>query len=241
MGKNNLSLDETIIGISQRVRLHNADVTLFDSPSIGSKGIKLKEDERYIREYLDEKDSRKYFLFGLPSHDGWKILQNPYKSIAKGMIMTMIAYANPSHRIQEYFLKKIGVNFISTDEYGKNMDKVMIARHCMLDFFFPHLITLGYNTTLGFKSVIETHTNLGEFFVIGKVDIGNNVVIGADSIIGPGVKIGDYSKINVRSVVIKDVPEGSVCMGNPAQVISKRKYRISSIEGGVPIIRKKDI
>ncbi len=43
--------------------------------------------------------------------------------------------------------------------------------------------------------------------------------IGANSTILPGVRIGRNSLIGAGSVVVKDIPENSVAVGNPAKVI----------------------
>lgn len=49
--------------------------------------------------------------------------------------------------------------------------------------------------------------------------IEDNVEIGANSIVLGGITIGRNSKIGAGSVVVKDVPENSVVVGNPAKVI----------------------
>lgn len=52
--------------------------------------------------------------------------------------------------------------------------------------------------------------------------IGNNVTLGANvSIIGP-VSIGNNVTIGVGSVVVKDIPDNAIAVGNPAKVI---KYK----------------
>lgn len=51
------------------------------------------------------------------------------------------------------------------------------------------------------------------------VEIGDNVFIGVNvTIIGP-VKIGDNVIIGAGSVVCKDLPKNTVCVGNPARVV----------------------
>jgi acetyltransferase-like isoleucine patch superfamily enzyme len=52
-------------------------------------------------------------------------------------------------------------------------------------------------------------------------EIGENAKIGGSVTIGPRVKIGKNSLIGAGSVVISDVPDDSVAVGNPARVIKK--------------------
>ena len=55
---------------------------------------------------------------------------------------------------------------------------------------------------------------------IRPVEIGDNVWIGERAVIGPGVKIGNGSIVGANALVIKDVPENTVVVGNPARVAS---------------------
>lgn len=51
------------------------------------------------------------------------------------------------------------------------------------------------------------------------IRIGNNVWIGGGAIILSGVTIGDDCVIGAGSVVRRDLPPGSVAVGNPAKII----------------------
>lgn len=53
--------------------------------------------------------------------------------------------------------------------------------------------------------------------------VGNNVWFGAGVLVCPGVTIGDDCVIGAGSVVVKDIPAGSVAAGNPCRVIRKVK------------------
>ena len=60
--------------------------------------------------------------------------------------------------------------------------------------------------------------------------IGDNVLIGAGAkILGP-VEIGDNSMIGANAVVIKDVPNNSVVVGNPGKVVKKVEKPYIEIE-----------
>jgi len=54
------------------------------------------------------------------------------------------------------------------------------------------------------------------------VAIEDGCDIGTGAVILPGVKIGRNSIIGAGSIVTKNIPSGSIAVGNPAKVIKKR-------------------
>ena len=57
--------------------------------------------------------------------------------------------------------------------------------------------------------------------------------VGANSTILPGVVVGENALVGAGSVVVRDVPEGAVVVGNPARVIG----HISDLPYQQPITR----
>ena len=53
------------------------------------------------------------------------------------------------------------------------------------------------------------------------ITVGDNVWIGAGVQVMPGVKIGNNTVIGGGSVVVKDIPDNCVAVGNPCRVIKK--------------------
>lgn len=86
-----------------------------------------------------------------------------------------------------------------------------------------------YVTSGGHHFNIAPHLSIREQDKIGlkslpyrPVIIEDDCWIGVNSVILPGVKIGKGSVIGANSVVTKDIPPYSVCVGAPAKVIKKR-------------------
>ena len=62
-----------------------------------------------------------------------------------------------------------------------------------------------------------------------EVLIGRGCWIGMGAMISPGTKIGDGAVIAMGSVVVRDVADGEIVGGNPAQVIKKRETKIDDL------------
>ncbi len=57
---------------------------------------------------------------------------------------------------------------------------------------------------------------------VGGATVGKNTVIGSNATILPGIKIGANVLIGAGSVVTRNVADGLVVIGNPANVLKKR-------------------
>lgn len=73
---------------------------------------------------------------------------------------------------------------------------------------------LGHNSSMGEFSSIATNSVVG-----AHVEIGKGVHIGSNATIRESLKIGNYSFVGMGSVVLEDVPDYAVVVGNPAKVL----------------------
>lgn len=55
-----------------------------------------------------------------------------------------------------------------------------------------------------------------------EIVIGENVWVAAQVFVGPGVTIGELAVVAAGSVVLDDLPERTVCAGNPCRVLKPR-------------------
>lgn len=83
-----------------------------------------------------------------------------------------------------------------------------------------------YATVLNAESIGDNFSCLHLVTLGGKGEgrpiIGNNVALGANVTVIGDVRIGDNAEIGAGSVVVKDVPDNAIVVGNPGRVI---KYR----------------
>lgn len=97
-----------------------------------------------------------------------------------------------------------------------------------IDYSRPELLEIGENVLLHKGITILTHDYASRVMVNrdglfypshGKIVIGNNVWFGEKCTVMKGVTIGDNCIIGYGSVVMKDIPAGSVAAGSPAKVL----------------------
>lgn len=73
---------------------------------------------------------------------------------------------------------------------------------------------IGHDASVGSYSSL-----LGSVSVNGNARVGEGVTFGAGSMVYPGKVIGDWAKIGLGSVVLKNVRAGATMFGNPAKRI----------------------
>ena len=109
-----------------------------------------------------------------------------------------------------------------------------ITLRSVKNFFANHntVILDGGKVTFGDNVFIASES--ADFYTAGPIDaerrnkgleyaypitVGSNVWIGAGVHVMPGVTIGSNVVIGGGSVVVKDIPDNSVAVGNPCRVI----------------------
>ncbi|MBF0501108.1 MAG: acyltransferase [Candidatus Riflebacteria bacterium] len=114
-------------------------------------------------------------------------------------------------------LKRLGLCF-----YGAKIhSRAYLSPQVFIDPLFPSLLTIEEGALLGLGVRIALHEHAGNRFRAGRVRIGRGATIGADTRIACGVEIGEYARIGLGSVVLRDIPPHSIAVGNPARIIAK--------------------
>ena len=126
------------------------------------------------------------------------------------------------------YLKKIGINVVgearfihpSVDFDGAGYDKITIEQDAMISknvIFLVH----DYTITTGLQAIGEPIRT--DAYFLKEIKVGKNCFIGANSILLPGTIIGDNCIIGAGCVVRGKIPNDSIVIGNPAQVVGNTK------------------
>jgi putative colanic acid biosynthesis acetyltransferase WcaB len=93
-----------------------------------------------------------------------------------------------------------------------------------LRLLHPQAIVINRETRIGARCTVRASTTLGN---ISRPDgtetdspcVGDDVEFGVGAIVIGPVRIGDSARIGAGAVVVKDVPAGTVAVGNPARLV----------------------
>ncbi len=140
----------------------------------------------------------------------WHKAVHPIRVMVNFLVITLCRYI-PSLELKNLMYRSLGM------KVGKN---VSVGLAAVMDVFFPHLITIGENSVIGYNSTILCHEFLVREYRTGEVVIGRDVMIGANSTILPGVRIGDGAVVGAGALVNRDVPAGKMVAGVPARVVA---------------------
>lgn len=131
--------------------------------------------------------------------------------------------------------KSDGDTFINLPFYCDYGSNIRVGRRFFANFNFTVLdeapVTVGDDCFIGPNVSIYTACHSTDPIERNSrrecakpVTIGDNVWIGGSVTILPGVTIGSNVTIGAGSVVVKDIPDGCVAVGNPCRVV-KRNIR----------------
>jgi len=155
--------------------------------------------------------------------------------IGDGAVIRSHTVIYAGNRIGKGFRTGNKTNIRELNEIG---DDVSIGTHSVVE----HHVKIGKGVRIHSQAFVPEHSVLEDGCWIGPqvvltnarypnspaakselkgVRVGQGAVIGAHATILPGITIGPRALVGAGSVVVQDVPDGTVVAGNPAQVINQ--------------------
>ncbi len=137
----------------------------------------------------------------------------------KEIIRNLLGKTGENFLIEQPFYCDYGYNIEIGEDFYANVNCVFLdgarIRFGNNVFIAPNcgFYTAGHPFDVGQR-------NRGQEYAY-PISVGNNVWIGAQTCVLPGVTIGDNCVIGAGSVVSKDIPAGTLAVGNPCRVIRK--------------------
>lgn len=84
-------------------------------------------------------------------------------------------------------------------------------------------VIINTGSSVDHECILDDYVHISpQATLCGNVTVGEGTQIGANATIIPGVKIGKWAMIGAGSVVIRDVPDFAVVVGNPGKIIKKQ-------------------
>lgn len=94
------------------------------------------------------------------------------------------------------------------------------------------LVTLGTgvicntSSSIDHECVVDDFAHIGPGAVLcGNVKVGANTFVGANAVVKQGVTIGQNVTIGAGTVVIRDIPDNVMVVGNPQRVLVKEEVQ----------------
>ena len=133
------------------------------------------------------------------------------------LLVRLLALRGENTWIEANFFCDYGYNIIIGDNFYSNHNCVILD---CAEVTFGDNVFIGPNCgfyTAGHPLNAEQRNSGLEY--AKPIKVGNNVWIGGNVCVMPGVTIGDNVVIGGGSVVTKDIPSGTVAVGNPCKVL----------------------
>ena len=150
----------------------------------------------------------------------------------------IIALGEPEHKINLYNkVKKAGYDFANVIHPSAEISpSATVGRGLIIkngsivssDAVIEDNVCLEFNALIGHNCVIHRNCQISSMVVVGgDSEIGEGTYVAQSVPIKENIKIGANSVIGMGAVVLRDIPENVIALGNPARAMrSKNESKV---------------
>jgi len=192
----NIKKNEEEFKMTEKSRMLSGKLYIAQDDELRSMNLKC-------RKLLDEFNETKFADFDKRE----EIAKKLFKKVGKNIAINKPFYCDYGENIE------VGDNFYANFNCTiLDVNKVIIGDNVL---FGPNvnIYTAGHPIDSKIRS---EQLEFGK-----KIEIGSNVWIGGNVVVNPGVKIGNNVVIGAGAVVVKDIPDNVIAVGNPCKVLRK--------------------
>ena len=188
----------------------------------------LLNADRMVTAYCDssEKEKNPYHLHYLGSE------MQSLEALSKHDYFIGIGHNGIRRKVQQALFDHLGnpVNAIHPSAVVSASVEMKYGTMISANATLNPLVSLGNGVICNTHSSIDHECRIDDFAHIGpgavlcgNVTVGANTFVGANAVVKQGVTIGQNVTIGAGTVVIRDIPDNTIVVGNPQRVLVKEE------------------
>jgi sugar O-acyltransferase (sialic acid O-acetyltransferase NeuD family) len=191
------------------------------------KAVERVQPNFKVLGFIDNDPEKKDKTFvGLPVFGGFDILDNLVRDDIY-FVNLITGSTKTRYETSQYMVQK-GCKFCNFihPSIDLTMTELGVGNYIQEGVIIQAAARIGNNSSIHIGALIAHEAVIGNSVFIahavsvsGCVEIGDGTFVGTNATILPRIKIGKWATIGAGAVVVKDVPDYTVVVGNPAKPI----------------------
>ncbi len=179
--------------------------------------------------FLDnDPEKREGDFFGFPVFGGFECLDEVKAHFDDLFFVNLITGSTKARYETSRFLAHNGCRFTNMihPTVDLTMTTIGVGNYIQEAVIVQAGVHIGNNSSIHIGTLVGHESVIGDSVFIahgcsisGSVEVGDGVLMGTHATVIPRLKIGKWATVGAGAVVVRDVPDFAVVVGNPARVV----------------------